>query len=142
MNSSKGLDSKPIHIRALTAEQSTPALHQQTCLRCGKRWWPRLPHKPKRCPACKSPYWNRPRRIRSDYPRGSLETVKKTLRQALTKALRGEPQTIGNDRSLAKALEVLKAMKAAGKTWQEMGERIEQDFGTTLEKDQLKALVR
>ncbi|THI85574.1 MAG: hypothetical protein CAF41_009605 [Nitrospira sp. CG24A] len=46
------------------------------------------------------------------------------------------------DRSLAKALHVLKEMKAAGKTWQEMGARMEQEFGASLEKDQLKALVR
>ena len=46
------------------------------------------------------------------------------------------------DRSLAQALNVLKEMKAAGKTWQEMGARMERDFGASLEKDQLKALVR
>jgi len=46
------------------------------------------------------------------------------------------------DRSLAQALHVLKEMKAAGRTWQEMGERLEQEFGASLEKDQLKALVR
>ena len=46
------------------------------------------------------------------------------------------------DRSLAKALNGLKEMKAAGRTWQEMGERMEQEFGASLEKDQLKALVR
>jgi hypothetical protein len=46
------------------------------------------------------------------------------------------------DRSLAKALHVLKEMKVAGKTWQEMGERMEREFGASLEKDQLKALVR
>ena len=46
------------------------------------------------------------------------------------------------DRTLAKALNVLKEMKAAGRTWQEMGERMEQEFGASLEKDQLKALVR
>ena len=46
------------------------------------------------------------------------------------------------DRSLAKALNVLKEMKAAGRTWQEMGERMEREFGASLEKDQLKALVR
>jgi len=33
-------------------------------------------------------------------------------------------------------------MKAAGKTWHEMSERMERDFGTKLDKDQLKALVR
>jgi hypothetical protein len=46
------------------------------------------------------------------------------------------------DRSLSKALEVLRAMKAAGQTWNEMIERVEREFGTRLDKDQLKALVR
>ena len=46
------------------------------------------------------------------------------------------------DRSLAKALNVFKEMKAAGRTRQEMGERMEREFGASLEKDQLKALVR
>ena len=46
------------------------------------------------------------------------------------------------NRSLAKALHVLKEMKAAGRTWQEMGARMEREFGASLEKDQLKALVR
>ena len=46
------------------------------------------------------------------------------------------------DRSLTKALEVLKEMKAAGQTWHEMAERMEREFGASLEKDQLKALVR
>jgi hypothetical protein len=39
-------------------------------------------------------------------------------------------------------LEVLRAMKAAGQTWNEMIERVEREFGTRLDKDQLKALVR
>ena len=46
------------------------------------------------------------------------------------------------DRSLTKALVVLKDMKAAGRTWQEMAERVEREFGTKLDKEQLKALVR
>ncbi len=46
------------------------------------------------------------------------------------------------DRSLAKALVVLKDMKASGRTWQEMAERVEREFGTKLDKEQLKALVR
>jgi hypothetical protein len=46
------------------------------------------------------------------------------------------------NRSLAQALNVLKEMKTAGRTWQEMGERMEREFGASLEKDQLKALVR
>ena len=28
-----------------------------TCLRCGATWIPRV-EAPKRCPSCKSPYWN------------------------------------------------------------------------------------
>lgn len=34
------------------------------CTRCGHTWMPRTPlaeNVPKVCPACKSPYWNRPR---------------------------------------------------------------------------------
>ena len=48
----------------------------------------------------------------------------------------------GEDRSLRKALDVLRAMKAAGQTWNEMTERVEREFGIRLDKDQLKALVR
>ena len=71
---------------------------------------------------------------------------------ALTKAVgRKMARTLGRgserekdteDRSLAQALHVLKEMKAAGRTWQEMGARMEREFGASLEKDQLKALVR
>jgi len=33
------------------------------CERCGHEWLPRDPDDPpRRCPACKSPYWDRPRR--------------------------------------------------------------------------------
>jgi len=32
------------------------------CERCGYKWLPRdADMEPKRCPGCKSPYWNRPR---------------------------------------------------------------------------------
>ena len=32
------------------------------CTRCGHKWEPRLPNgKPKTCPNCKSPYWDKPR---------------------------------------------------------------------------------
>ena len=55
----------------------------------------------------------------------------------------GKPNAVGMaDRSLTKALEVLKEMKAAGQTWHEMAERMEREFGAKLDKDQLKALVR
>ena len=51
----------------------------------------------------------------------------------------GEQQ---QDRSLGTALAVLKQMKTDGRTWQEMTDRVEQEFGVRLEKEQLKALVR
>ena len=35
---------------------------QQTCLRCGVTWMPRVAL-PVRCPRCQSPYWDRPRRV-------------------------------------------------------------------------------
>jgi hypothetical protein len=41
-----------------------------------------------------------------------------------------------------KALSTLKEMKAAGRTWLEMTERMEHEFGARLENEQLKALVR
>jgi len=74
----------------------------------------------------------------------SKEAIAHALAEGLKKAFRTDA-TGGNetaDRSLAKALTVLKDMKGAGKTWQEMGDRMEKDFGTRLDKDQLKALVR
>jgi hypothetical protein len=71
-------------------------------------------------------------------------TLAKSLCRKMARTL-GRGNEHGNDtedRSLAKALHVLKEMKAAGRTWQEMGERMELEFGASLEKDQLKALVR
>lgn len=35
------------------------------CERCGYKWLPRdADVEPKRCPGCKSPYWNKPRQDR------------------------------------------------------------------------------
>lgn len=31
------------------------------CLRCGHSWIPRRPLKPKVCPKCNSPYWDKPK---------------------------------------------------------------------------------
>ena len=72
------------------------------------------------------------------------ETLSHSLGQTLTKAFESKDgdQRGNKDRSLAHALTMLKEMKAAGRTWQEMADRLEREFGTTLEKDQLKALVR
>ena len=71
-------------------------------------------------------------------------TLAKALGRKMARTLgrRSEHEKDIEDHSLAKALHVLKEMKAAGKTWQEMGARMEQEFGASLEKDQLKALVR
>jgi hypothetical protein len=41
-----------------------PSPSRLICLRCDHSWYPRNPNnKPKFCPGCNSPYWNRPRRI-------------------------------------------------------------------------------
>lgn len=123
-------------------------LQQQTCLRCANKWWPRRPKKPLRCSRCKSPYWDRPRKLKLA-PAPVVEPLSRaalqdSLRNDLAKALgTSQPESGGlADRSLVKALAVLKEMKAAGRTWQEMAERVEREFGTRLDKDQLKALVR
>jgi len=135
--------------RALVSGKPDSAvLQQQTCLRCANTWWPRRPKKPLRCSRCKSPYWDRPRKLKlapapvaASFSRAALQD---SVRNDLAKALgTSQPESGGlADRSLVKALDVLKAMKAAGRTWQEMAERVEREFGTRLDKDQLKALVR
>ncbi len=149
MNISNRLDSNPVRQRVLTSGNETfLELRQQVCHRCGKAWWPRRPKKPARCPGCKSPYWDRPRRLK--HPVMPLKepmnqgTLAKAIGRKMARTLGGgsEHGKDTEDRSLAQALHVLKEMKAAGKTWQEMGARMEQEFGASLEKDQLKALVR
>jgi len=150
MSLSKRFDQNPARLRVLLSGRERPgSLNQQRCYRCGKSWWPRQPRKPVRCPGCKSPYWDKPRRLRSTLgpPNESVNkgTLSKSLGQTLTKAFGSKDADHPgdhNDRSLAHALTVLKEMKAAGGTWQEMADRLEREFGTTLEKDQLKALVR
>jgi hypothetical protein len=123
-------------------------LRQHTCLRCQYTWWPRRPTKPLRCPECKSPYWDRPRRLKQSKPAvltpGRREDLKASLRMGLagTLGLVEREPVGGEDRSLSKALDVLRDMKAAGRTWHEMAERMAREFCTTLDKDQLKALVR
>ena len=29
--------------------------------RCGRRWWPRKPGRPAKCPTCHDPNWDKPR---------------------------------------------------------------------------------
>ena len=148
MSISKRLSSEPALVRVLgSGSETAKTLHRQTCQRCGKTWWPRQSAKPARCPRCKSPYWDKPRRIKGavgPLREGvSKEAIRRAIAQGLHKAFGTDADVAKDaDRSLAKALTVLKEMKAAGKTWQEMSERIEHDFGTRLDKDQLKALVR
>jgi len=37
------------------------------CERCGHQWMPREKDvEPRVCPKCKSPYWNKPRRVRKE----------------------------------------------------------------------------
>ena len=148
MSISKQLKNEAALLRVLGSGSETPkTLQRQTCQRCGKTWWPRQSTKPARCPCCKSPYWDKLRRRRGAIPplkeSVSKEAITRAVAEGLKKAFRNnEKCEETGDRSLTKALAVLKEMKAAGKTWQEMSERMERDFGTKLDKDQLKALVR
>lgn len=123
------------------------------CLRCGNQWWPRQLQPPRRCAKCKSPYWSSARQEKPEKRRGgmgpyflkrrgaeAIEMVKNQLKASLGVLANDTPNQ--QDRSLSKALEVLKDMKAAGQTWAEMAETVKTEFGTQLDKDQLKALVR
>jgi len=60
--SPKGIDSISTtrYTKGMTEEQIT--LTVLKCLRCGYKWIPRQPKKPKACAGCNSPYWNKPRR--------------------------------------------------------------------------------
>jgi hypothetical protein len=58
----------------------------------------------------------------------SKEAIRHAVAQGLQKAFGMDAGGANEaDRSMATALTVLKEMKATGKTWQEMGERIERD---------------
>ena len=144
MNVIKGLAHYAAPTRVLPQDTpQTPVLTERTCLRCGKVWWPRGLSKPKRCPRCKTPYWDRPRR-------GKLRRAPadwKALTNALQEKVRRELGINLTEQSsqappLVTALRILKEMKTAGLSWQEMSERVEREFGVRLEKEQLKALVR
>ena len=149
MNVSKPLDSENLPKRVLgSVIAGIRGLQQQVCSRCGKVWWPRQPVKPLRCPACKSAYWAEPRRPK----RGVVPLQESVNEEAATRNPRDgvlktvvradEKRQESQDRSFIKALCVLKEMKVAGRTWAEMAERIQTEFGARLDKDQLKALVR
>ena len=143
MSVSNGLANNPAHMRVLAqVKQDSPVLAQRTCLRCGKAWWPRSQRKPKRCPRCKNPYWDRPRQEKEPPTPKSYEALTKALQEKVYRELGIKVQEERQDQSFAKALAVLKEMKTAGLTWQDMSERVEREFGVRLEKEQLKALVR
>jgi len=36
-------------------------MKEYKCERCGNKWYPRTPKKPKMCPACKSRLWEVPK---------------------------------------------------------------------------------
>jgi hypothetical protein len=123
------------------------------CLRCGNQWWPRQLQPPRRCAKCKSPYWSRARQQKPDKRRGGMRPyfLKRRHAEAIEMVKNQLTASLGalandtfnqQDRSLSKALEVLKDMKAAGRTWAEMAETVKTEFGAQLDKDQLKALVR
>ena len=143
MSLSNGLVKKPAHMRVLSkVKQESQMLAQRTCLRCGKVWWPRSQSKPKRCPGCKNPYWHQPRRQKEPPTPRTYEALTKALQEKVARKLGISVMEQRQDHSLAKALAVLKEMKGERRSWQDMTERVEREFGVRLEKEQLKALVR
>jgi predicted Zn-ribbon and HTH transcriptional regulator len=46
-------------------------ISQKTCNRCGHAWFPQAPGEPRRCPRCRSPYWNKAR-VRKDWPKAKM----------------------------------------------------------------------
>lgn len=116
------------------------SLRQCECLRCGNQWWPRQPQQPRRCAACKSQYWNRPRK------RGMImirEPGKRPHRIASSALHVPAPApTPSPDQSASRLFTVLKEMKGNNVPWAEILERVRQEFGVELTKDQVKTLVR
>ena len=50
----------------ISVVMSTVSLKGRRCQRCEHEWLPRnQDDEPRVCPKCKSPYWNKPRRIKS-----------------------------------------------------------------------------
>lgn len=112
-------------------------LRRQTCLRCRHCWWPRTPTRTLRCPRCKSPYWDRPRR-------GAVESTQDTRIQggALVASRKEDPAETAVAVSFAAGLDLLKRLKAEGRSWAELAHELQRQCGVQLEKEQLKALIR
>lgn len=45
------------------------------CLRCGNEWLPQKDGKPQTCSKCRSPYWDRPRRVEIEKKAQELEAL-------------------------------------------------------------------
>jgi predicted Zn-ribbon and HTH transcriptional regulator len=60
-----GVDPTLILMYHTHMSERTVRVKEYTCERCGHTWMPRKQEKPKVCPnpQCKSPYWDRPRRV-------------------------------------------------------------------------------
>lgn len=71
----------------------------------------------------------------------TFEALTKAIQEKVYRKLGIKVLEERQDRSVVKALSVLKEMKTAGLSWQDMAERVEREFGAKLEKEQLKALV-
>jgi predicted Zn-ribbon and HTH transcriptional regulator len=47
--------------REMQSTQIETTIQTYKCLRCGHVWVPRKKEKPRVCPKCKSPYWDKPK---------------------------------------------------------------------------------
>jgi predicted Zn-ribbon and HTH transcriptional regulator len=45
----------------MQSTQVETTIQAHKCLRCGHVWIPRKKEKPRVCPKCKSPYWDKPK---------------------------------------------------------------------------------
>lgn len=55
----------------MSDEQVSEIVKKWVCQRCGHKWIPRHENRPKICPKCKSPYWDRERvRPTAEKPEG------------------------------------------------------------------------
>ena len=81
--------------------------------------------------------------INVDLIAGMLNETPEKWREAVRKTIELNPECVTiYQMEVPYNTTIYKEMKAAGRTWQEMAERVEREFGTRLDKDQLKALVR
>jgi hypothetical protein len=61
---------------------------------------------------------------------------------ALVASRKAEPAAVAAPISFAAALELLKRLKAEGRSWAELAHELQRACGVQLDKDQLKALIR